>query len=102
MSAGKWISDLNASTPLADAARRLLSIRLDVVHQHLALALKCADEDTEHVHQLRVGTRRAGAAVEIFALCLPDKVHAEARGQLRELRRAAGEARDWDVYLLAL
>ena len=54
------------------------------------------------MHQLRVGTRRAGAALNIFSLCLPDKVYASSRKQLRRLRRAAGEARDWDVFLLAL
>src|SRR5439155_2966644 len=47
-------------------------------------------------------TRRAGAALQIFALCLPAKVYKKARKQLRRLRRAAGEARDWDVCLMEL
>src|SRR5262249_12815722 len=45
---------------------------------------------------------RATAALDIFALCLPDKVYRTARKRLRQIRRAAGEARDWDVFLLAL
>src|SRR5262249_36991151 len=49
-----------------------------------------------------VGTRRAGAGLDIFALCLPDKVFASARKQLRRIRRAAGAARDWDVFLDSL
>jgi len=46
-----------------------------------------------------VATRRAGAALEIFARCLSDKVHRGAKKRLRRIRRAAGAARDWDVFL---
>jgi CHAD domain-containing protein len=99
MAEGKWISDLMADTPLAEAARRVVALRLEVVRDYLHLALRQADKDPEYVHQLRVGTRRAGAALEIFALCLSPKVYKRARKQLRRLRRAAGEARDWDVFL---
>jgi CHAD domain-containing protein len=102
MAEGKWISDLTADTALADAARRVLAVRLEVVRDYLRQALHESDKDPEYVHQLRVGTRRAGAALEIFALCLPDKAYQAARKQLRRVRRAAGEARDWDVFLLEL
>jgi CHAD domain-containing protein len=102
MAPGKWISDLSADTPVDDAARRALTVRLEVVRDYLPLALRDPDKDPEHVHQLRVGTRRAGAALDIFALCLPAKAHKAARKRLRGLRRAAGEARDWDVFLLTL
>src|SRR5262249_50059853 len=94
--------DLNPDTPVTDAARHVLTARLEVVRDYLPLALHRSDEDPEHVHQLRVGTRRAGAALAIFSVCLPDKVFRTARKQLRRIRRAAGEARDWDVFLLAL
>jgi CHAD domain-containing protein len=102
LSTGKWISDLSAEVPLADAARRVLGVRLEVVREYLRLALHEADKDPEYVHQLRVGTRRATAALDIFALCLPEKVYRSARKQLRRLRRAAGAARDWDVFLETL
>jgi CHAD domain-containing protein len=72
------------------------------VQQHLQPALTEADKDAEHVHQLRVATRRAGAALRIFAPCLPQKVQKSARKHLRRIRRAAAEARDWDVFLLDL
>src|SRR3712207_1913020 len=98
MADGKWISELTATTPLDDAARRVLTVRLGVVGHYLPLAVREADHDTEHVHQLRVGTRRARAALDLFACCLPDKVYRRARKQLRRLRRAAGAARDWDVF----
>ncbi len=102
MPGGKWISDLTAQTPVADAARHALTVRLKVVREYLPLALHEADKDPEHVHQLRVGTRRARAALDIFALCLPQKAYKTAKKVLRGLRRAAGQARDWDVFLAGL
>jgi CHAD domain-containing protein len=102
LAGGKWIHDLKAMTTLADAARHALTVRLQVVRDCLPLAVHEADRDAEHVHQLRVGTRRARAALDIFACCLPAKVHRRARKQLRHLRRLAGEARDWDVFLADL
>jgi CHAD domain-containing protein len=102
MADGKWIPNLHGETPLTDAARRVLTVRLEVVRDCLPLALHEPDKDPEHVHQLRVGTRRAGAALDIFSCCLPDKAYKTARKHLRRIRRAAGEARDWDVFLLSL
>jgi CHAD domain-containing protein len=99
---GKWLSDLTPTTPLADAARQVLTVRLEVVRDGVAPARDHPDEDPEHVHQLRVATRRAGAALRIFADCLPEKAFRAARKALRRLRRAAGAARDWDVFLMAL
>jgi CHAD domain-containing protein len=102
MADGKWISELDATTPLVDAARRVLTVRLQVVHDQLPLALHRWTEDCEHVHQLRVGTRRAGAALRIFEPCLPGKTFKKINKRLRQLRRAAGDARDWDVFAEAL
>src|SRR5437870_505346 len=99
MADGKWISGLKATTPLAEAARRVLQVRLGVVAKHLPLALFESDKDPEHVHQLRVGTRRAAAALKIFESALKRKACKRGRQVLRQLRRAAGAARDWDVFL---
>src|SRR5579872_1367848 len=103
MADGKWLNDVTADTPLPDAARHALKARLHVVRDYLPLAATAdIPRDPEHVHQLRVGTRRAGAALRIFACCLPNKVAKQARRRLKRLRRAAGDARDWDVYALHL
>jgi len=102
MAGGKWLEGLTALTDTADAARRVLSVRLGVVRDYLPLAVHESDKDPEHVHQLRVGTRRARAALDIFACCLPPKVYRAAKKQLRDVRRAAGQARDWDVFLAGL
>jgi len=98
----KWISDLTAATPVVQAARRVFCLRLQTVRDYLDLALRASEQDSEYIHQLRVGTRRAGAALKIFSLCLPKKAYKSARKHLREVRRAAGAARDWDVFLKAL
>ena len=99
MATGKWISDLTAATPLVDAARRVLTVRLQVVADHLEQAVNTPEADVEHVHQLRVGTRRSRAALDIFADCMSKKAYKKAKRELRHLRRAAGDARDWDVFL---
>lgn len=99
MADGKWISDLSGAMPAREAARRVFALRLAVVHARLPLAVERPEEDVEHVHQLRVGTRRAGAALRAFASLLPERLARQARRTLRALRRAAGLARDWDVFV---
>jgi CHAD domain-containing protein len=102
MANGKWITDLTPDMPPAEAARVVLRVRLQPVSDQLPRAALEADKDIEHVHQLRVATRRADAALRIFRSCLPGKTRRKARGHLREVRRAAGAARDWDVFLAEL
>jgi CHAD domain-containing protein len=102
MADGKWINDLGPSVPLTEAAKRVLCVRLEVVRAGLPLAVTESERDPEHVHQLRVGSRRADAALRLFRSCLPRKVYRAIRGHLRRLRRAAGAARDWDVFVLDL
>lgn len=94
----KWITELAGQTPLVTAARQVFDLRLHAVADRLLPALFHADEDLEHVHQLRVSTRRSGAAVRIFAECLPPREHKAIKKILRQIRRAAGAARDWDVF----
>jgi CHAD domain-containing protein len=96
---GKWIDCLRPDMPLAEAARHVLLVRMQVVADYLPRALDEADKDPENVHHLRVGTRRAAAALQIFRGNLPGKTFKQARKCLRRLRRAAGAVRDWDVFL---
>ena len=102
MADGKWIAGLTPGMPVADAARAVLTARFAVVQHFLPLAAEKPHEDIEHVHQLRVGTRRAGAALRVFKDALPRKALKETKLTLRTLRRAAGDARDWDVFLASL
>jgi len=98
----KRITDLSEMTPVEDAARRVLALRLEAVRDRIADALSSGDDRRQHVHALRVASRRAAAAVEVFEHCLPKKVFKELRRQLRLIRRAVGMARDWDVVLARL
>src|SRR5205085_159177 len=79
-----------------------LAARFGVVRENLPLAVEQPYKDPEYVHHLRVGTRRCGAALEAFRNCLPKKDAKKAKGALRDLRRAAGDARDWDVFIQTL
>ena len=102
MAEGKWIDGLTPDMGMAEAATAVLAARFEVVRHYLPLAAEKPYENPEYVHQLRVGTRRAGAALRVFADCLPRKHRRTVRRRLREIRRAAGDARDWDVFLLSL
>ncbi len=102
MAEGKWITGLTPATPLAVAARQVLEARLQVVAHYLPLAIEQAHADIEHVHQLRVATRRARAAIDLFARCLTSEGYERLRQQLRRVRRGAGDARDWDVFFLSI
>jgi CHAD domain-containing protein len=101
MADGKWIVGLQPEMAADEAGRLTLTARLAVVREYLPRAI-AHPKDPENVHQLRVGTRRADAALRLFECCLPETVFATGRKRLRKLRRAAGEARDWDVFALSL
>jgi CHAD domain-containing protein len=77
-------------------AAKTLRRRLDAVWSELRRACD-SGADAEHVHRLRVATRRALAAFEAFHPLLPARRRAWFEKRLRRLRRAAGETRDLDV-----
>lgn len=83
---------------IPSAARAALTIRFADVREALSRALRQPAGDPELVHKLRVAVRRATAALDAFAERLPPAVYRKARRGLRRYRRAAGAARDWDVF----
>jgi CHAD domain-containing protein len=56
-------------------------------------------DEKEAIHQLRVWTRRAGAALDLFEPGVPDKAGKRMQKTLHKLRRAAGDVRDCDLQL---
>ena len=94
---GKWIDAIDPDGRVGDAARQSLEARLSPVIYHLPLAAYHAEQDTEHVHRLRVSTRRAMAALKLYRDWLPRKRKKWVEKRLKMIRRAAGEARDLDV-----
>ena len=62
----------------------------------------CGRRDIEHIHRMRVATRRFRSALPLFFLCLPGKRVRRWRRRLRGITRALGEARDADVQIAYL
>lgn len=96
---GKWVEVSSPREPVADVARRALGDRLALVWRYLKRSSYGAPSDTENVHQLRVNTRRAVAAMKLFESLMPDGRRKWMRRQLKRVRQAAGVARDLDVLL---
>jgi CHAD domain-containing protein len=91
------VQGLEPRQAVGEVARAVLEARLKAVWHWLPLAAHHGAEDVEHVHQLRIATRRAVQAVRIFAGLLPAEAAERLRGQLRRVRLAADAARNWDV-----
>ncbi|MCC7476457.1 MAG: CHAD domain-containing protein [Pirellulales bacterium] len=98
----KWIEGLAADCTVEEAARRSVGPRLSSVVHLLPLAAHLAGEDVEHVHRLRVATRRATAALKLYCHVFPKKRVRWMKRRLRAIRRAAGDARDLDVLAARL
>jgi CHAD domain-containing protein len=96
---GKWVRVSSPREPVADVARRAIGERLALVWHFLRLSSGGVSGDTANVHQLRVSTRRAVAALKLFESLLPGQRGKWMLRQLKRVRRAAGEARDLDVML---
>lgn len=93
---GKWI-DSRADDAAQTVARCALEARLEQMWHYLELAVSESPSETENVHQLRVFSRRAAAALEIFDAWLPPRRGRWIRKQVKRVRKSAGEARDLDV-----
>jgi len=86
--------------PVGRVAEKTLRVRLDAVWTELrasADATAATLTAAEHVHRLRVATRRALAAIDAFGDVLPARRRAWFEKRLARVRRVAGEARDLDV-----
>jgi CHAD domain-containing protein len=92
-----------ASRSTAAAAEEILRARLDQFTRRLRQAAKKKQaDDPEAVHQLRIATRRARAALELFADYVSAKQRAWFSKVLRKARKAADHVRNLDVYRLRL
>jgi CHAD domain-containing protein len=96
---GKWIEGLDPDMPVTKAAKKTLRHRLDAVWKILPHAAQRARDTTEYVHQVRVATRRAMAALQGYAELLPPRKAERMQKHLKQIRRYAGDARDYDVMI---
>jgi CHAD domain-containing protein len=93
----KWVDSAEPDALVSAVAALALQDRLRVVEHYVPLAAREADDDVEYVHQLRVSTRRAVSALQVFRDLLPKKRTKQVKKQLNALRQASGDARDLDV-----
>lgn len=92
---GKTVPGLAANLAAGVAFKKLLKVRFLAV----SARIKTLDVHAESVHQLRVSTRRASAALRLAKDSLPAKRRQRANDLLRKVRRSAGAVRDTDIYL---
>jgi CHAD domain-containing protein len=93
--ATSWLVTASHDVPVGQVAMRTLRGRLRAVWAEAGGAAE--GTSPERVHRLRVASRRALAAIELFQDILPPKRSLWFRKRLRQLRRAASDARDLDV-----
>lgn len=95
----KWIPDVTPKDRTVQVASVSLKCRVAGVTTFFPLAVNEPERDIEYVHQLRVATRRAVAASTLYRKYLPKPARKELDKALKRIRKAAGNARDYDVLL---
>jgi CHAD domain-containing protein len=56
-------------------------------------------DDIEHVHQMRVASRRMRNALNLFRDCLSDKKAKAWGDEIRKITKSLGNARDLDIQI---
>ncbi|MEO1130999.1 MAG: CHAD domain-containing protein [Planctomycetota bacterium] len=92
----KWVKGLSSTMSVANAATLVFRRRMREVRGLLPEAATSGDRHA--IHQLRVATRRMSAALLIFRDWTDPKQRRRTNHVLREIRRAAGDAREADVH----
>jgi CHAD domain-containing protein len=100
MARARAIEGLRAEEPYAAAAAKIVAVRAREVADHSEGVLDVAE--IEHVHDMRVATRRLRAALEVFEPCFPSPQFAEALAEVKAIADALGERRDRDVTIAEL
>jgi len=85
--------------PCVFGAGRLLPL-IDVLYKEIDRIR--ADDDNEHIHRMRVASRRLRAALPLFSSCFPEKEFRFWMREIKKITRALGAARDTDVQIAFL
>jgi CHAD domain-containing protein len=91
------VPGFDCEEPFAAAAARVVEVRAAEVFAHSEGVLDT--DEIEHLHDMRVATRRLRAALEVFDSCFPRKRHRRALKRVKALADALGERRDRDVAI---
>ena len=94
----KWLRGVSSEAPADEVARIALTERLLATSHFLDKSIRGSNE-AEAIHQLRVWSRRATAAIKLFEPTLRKSQGRWTKKKLRKMRRAAGAVRDCDVHL---
>jgi CHAD domain-containing protein len=89
--------ELDCEASFGAAAARVVKVRSREVFRQADGVLDLGE--VEHVHDMRVATRRLRAALEVFEECFPRKRHRKALKRVKALADALGERRDLDVEI---
>jgi CHAD domain-containing protein len=92
-------SPMQPSVSAEDMALREIRHHLAEVELYLPKAAGRKEKKKKYVHQLRVESRRAAAALDLFNDFIPVRQKARLDKQLKKIRHAAGQARDLDVLI---
>ncbi|HLX63925.1 MAG TPA: CHAD domain-containing protein [Planctomycetota bacterium] len=94
------VAGVSSNQTYRQAAQRVLRASLsEVMHWLPRAVLEGGGKDDEVVHRLRVASRRAVQAVRVFSDLIGERKAERLRQQLREIRKAADDARNYDVLL---
>jgi len=82
-----------------DVALATLDDRLKTVRKRFSQAAPHGGKNPERIHQLRVATRRASAAIDFYEVFMTRKLAQKMARCLKRIRRTAGKIRDCDLLL---
>ncbi len=94
------VQGLSPDLPFKQAAKLTVAVRTKELFAHLDGVLDTSA--IEHVHDMRVASRRLRAVLEVYAPCFPRQRHGAALREVKRLADALGARRDPDVQLEAL
>ncbi|MGQ0635401.1 MAG: CHAD domain-containing protein [Planctomycetaceae bacterium] len=94
---GRWVEGLAADMPLLEALEVIFRQRWRGALYYLPLAAERSHENVEHVHKLRVATRRLSAVLDVLADGFPEAPRKGLYELVEKIRRSCGKARDLDV-----
>ena len=84
---------------VVDVAQRMLDDRLKSVRKRFSQATRHGATNPERIHQLRVATRRASAAIDFYEDFVTRKSANKTARCLKRIRSTAGKVRDCDLLL---
>ncbi len=92
------MSNGQSITPRHVYAAKAMLKHLETLRRHIDGVR--ADDDVEHVHQVRVASRRLRTTLELFNDVLPSRKSARWLKRIRKTAKDLGTARDLDVQII--